>query len=113
MDPAKCPWFATLKRTAEIGGHVFMTHWGDGETRRTLALDCDSGEIGTAFRAGLPRRYRVGLFDPEGPRIATRTATRKMLQEWRRTGELERRQRHLRSLFEPGWLTGGADGPSP
>ena len=25
MDPERCPWFAALKRTARIGGHVFMT----------------------------------------------------------------------------------------
>ena len=32
MDPARCPWFAALKRTAQIGSHVFMTHYREGET---------------------------------------------------------------------------------
>ena len=42
MDPARCPWFATLKRTARIGSHVFMTHYRKGEPLREPALDCDS-----------------------------------------------------------------------
>ena len=27
MNPTLCPWFAALKRTTVIGGHVFMTHY--------------------------------------------------------------------------------------
>jgi spore germination cell wall hydrolase CwlJ-like protein len=40
MNPALCPWFAALKRTATIGGHVFMTHYRDAETPGAPALDC-------------------------------------------------------------------------
>jgi hypothetical protein len=40
MEPAKCPWFAALKRTEEIGGHVFMTHYAEDEERGAPALDC-------------------------------------------------------------------------
>lgn len=40
MDPAKCPWFAKLKRTTAIGGHVFMTDYGPDEARGGPALDC-------------------------------------------------------------------------
>jgi spore germination cell wall hydrolase CwlJ-like protein len=40
MDPERCPWFAALKRTARIGGHVFMTHYRPGEPPGPPALDC-------------------------------------------------------------------------
>ena len=40
MEPAKCPWFADLKRTGEIGQHVFMTHYRPGESKAGPALDC-------------------------------------------------------------------------
>jgi spore germination cell wall hydrolase CwlJ-like protein len=40
MDPERCPWFAALKRTARIGGHVFMTHRRPGEPPGPPALDC-------------------------------------------------------------------------
>jgi spore germination cell wall hydrolase CwlJ-like protein len=40
MDPERCPWFAALKRTARIGGHVFMTHHRPGEPPGPPALDC-------------------------------------------------------------------------
>jgi spore germination cell wall hydrolase CwlJ-like protein len=40
MDPARCPWFAALKRTARIGAHLFMTHYRPGERRGPPALDC-------------------------------------------------------------------------
>jgi hypothetical protein len=40
MDPARCPWFATLKRTARIGSHVFMTHYRKGEPVGEPAHDC-------------------------------------------------------------------------
>lgn len=43
MDPAKCPWFARLRRTAEIGGHVFMRPYRPGERARGPALDCGRG----------------------------------------------------------------------
>lgn len=41
MDPARCPWFARLRRTAEIGGHVFMRPYLPGERGRGPALACD------------------------------------------------------------------------
>ena len=40
MDPERCPWFAALKRTAVIGGHVFMTEYRPGEAPGAPALDC-------------------------------------------------------------------------
>jgi spore germination cell wall hydrolase CwlJ-like protein len=40
MDPGKCAWFSSLKRTVRIGGHVFMTHHAAGETSKVAALDC-------------------------------------------------------------------------
>jgi spore germination cell wall hydrolase CwlJ-like protein len=40
MEPAKCPWFADLKRTREIGQHVFMDHYDAGESKGDPALDC-------------------------------------------------------------------------
>jgi N-acetylmuramoyl-L-alanine amidase len=40
MDPARCPWFADLKRTARIGAHVFLTHYRPGESRGAPGLDC-------------------------------------------------------------------------
>ena len=40
MEPAKCPWFADLKRTGEIGQHVFMTHYEEGDAAAGPALDC-------------------------------------------------------------------------
>jgi hypothetical protein len=106
MDPAKCPWFAKLKRTAEIGGHVFMTHYGPDETPGKPAIDCATAgrdyKKGHGFR--LPNSYRVGPFDPRGPRVATRTATRAMLQAWKRTGQLEKRGAELRKRhFKPNW----------
>lgn len=42
MDPARCPWFAALRRTARIGSHVFMTHYLEGEPVGAPALDCGS-----------------------------------------------------------------------
>lgn len=42
MAPEPCPWFASLKRTARIGGHVFMTDYRPGEPRVAPALDCGS-----------------------------------------------------------------------
>jgi hypothetical protein len=40
MEPAKCPWFAQLKRTGEVGRHVFMTHYAVGDPVGGPALDC-------------------------------------------------------------------------
>ena len=38
MDPGKCPWFASLKRTASIGQHVFMADYAPaGKPWRTGA----------------------------------------------------------------------------
>lgn len=48
MDPARCAWFAALKRTAQIGGHVFMVEYRPDEPRGAPALDCGT--------AGEPRR---------------------------------------------------------
>jgi spore germination cell wall hydrolase CwlJ-like protein len=44
MDPELCPWFAGLRRTAVIGGHVFMAD-RDGAGAAGPALDCaDAGK---------------------------------------------------------------------
>jgi len=106
MDPRHCPWFATLKRTVTIENHVFMTHYGPGETRAAPALDCSDPKIGSLFRQGttLASRYAQGLFHPSGPRTATRTPTRAEREAWRRTGEMEARGRELKKHFEPGWI---------
>jgi hypothetical protein len=40
MDPSRCPWFAKLRRTTQIGSHVFMRHYKPGERRGPPALDC-------------------------------------------------------------------------
>ena len=45
MNPKLCPWFADLKRTTAIGGHVFMTHYRDGEPPGPPALDCSRAGI--------------------------------------------------------------------
>jgi hypothetical protein len=110
MDPRHCPWFATLKRTTQIGGHVFMTHYADGEERAGPALDCATA--GKDFRKGgyrLPKAFAVGLFDPRGPRLATRTATPAMIRAWKRTGQYEKRLAQLKKRFKPGWY-GDLDG---
>lgn len=106
MDPRYCAWFATLKRTVTIKSHVFMTHWGADEKRREPALDCSDPSIGSLFRSGgsLARRYAQGLFDPNGPRTATRTPTPAERAAWRRTGMLESRQQELQRHFKPGWI---------
>lgn len=46
MNARLCPWFAGLKRTAAIGGHVFMTHYRDGEPPGRPALDCSRAGVG-------------------------------------------------------------------
>jgi hypothetical protein len=106
MDPAHCPWFATLKRTAVIKNHVFMRHYAPGEKRAAPALDCADPKIGSLFRQGasLARRYAQGLFHPNGPRTATRTPTRAEREVWRRTGALEAKANELRRHFKPGWI---------
>jgi Cell Wall Hydrolase len=45
MQPHLCPWFAKLKRTAAIGGHVFMTEYQTDETPGPPALDCATAGI--------------------------------------------------------------------
>ena len=60
MDLDKCPWFATLERTAVIGHHVFMNHRQTG-ARSGPALDCAS--LTVAREAG--RTYTMA---EEGPR---------------------------------------------
>jgi hypothetical protein len=46
MDPARCSWFAALKRTAQIGSHVFMTHYREGELPRPPSIDCETAGKG-------------------------------------------------------------------
>ncbi|MEZ5824130.1 MAG: cell wall hydrolase [Geminicoccaceae bacterium] len=104
MDPAYCPWFATLKHTKSIGNHEFMTHYRRGEKKGPPALDCSSPEIGSRRGSSLANQYANGLFHPSGARIASRTPTRNQLQAWKKTGRLEQRQRELKKLFKPGWI---------
>src|SRR4051794_1074563 len=44
MDAGRCPWFAALRRTARIGGHVFLAQHPPG-----------GGRGGAARRRGAPR----------------------------------------------------------
>ncbi len=103
MDPDNCPWFARRKRTATIGQHVFLTEYGPDEQPGAPGLDCSIAGIDRG--KGLPVHYRIGPFAPGGPRIATRTPTRAMLDAWRRTGQLAARERELKRYFAPNWLT--------
>jgi hypothetical protein len=103
MDPGNCPWFAQRKRTATIGRHVFLTEYGPSEEHGAPGLDCSIAGIDRG--RGLPVHYRIGPFAPGGPRIATRTPTRAMLEAWRRTGQLAARERELKRYFAPNWLT--------
>ena len=48
MNPSLCPWFAALRRTTVIGGHVFMTHYRPGEPPGPAALDCSRAGSGLA-----------------------------------------------------------------
>lgn len=48
MNPKLCPWFAALRRTTVIGGHVFMTHYRPGEPTGAAALDCSWAGSGAA-----------------------------------------------------------------
>jgi hypothetical protein len=107
MDPRHCDWFAGLKRTAEIGNHVFMTHYRKGELRAAPALDCSDPMIGSLLNAksSLARQYAQGLFHPDGPRIASRTPTPAELKAWRRTGRLDARAAELKKHFKPGWIS--------
>jgi hypothetical protein len=56
MNAELCPWFAGLRRTAVIGGHVFMTHYRPGEPSGPPALDCRTA--GVSLRS--PPRLRRG-----------------------------------------------------
>lgn len=112
MDPDKCPWFARLKRTAAIGGHVFMTHYGPDETPGAPALDCSTAgrDYGKSGGFRLPHSYRVGPFDPRGPRMTTRSATPAMIRAWKRTGEYEKRIAILRARhFKHNWWVAESD----
>lgn len=48
MDPGLCPWFAALRRTARIGGHVFLTDRGADQPPGPPALDCAKAGAGRA-----------------------------------------------------------------
>lgn len=93
MDPANCPWFARLKRTASIGAHVFMTHYGEGEVRGGPSIDCATA--GAGFKSWL-RNWNTGVMAPGRPRLASITPTPAMLRKWKATGRLEARQQELR-----------------
>jgi spore germination cell wall hydrolase CwlJ-like protein len=51
MDPANCPWFAGLRRTARIGSHVFMMDRGV-VSGAGPALDCAAAGSGRDVAAG-------------------------------------------------------------
>lgn len=105
MDPGKCPWFARMKRTAVIGEHVFMADYAPEELRRGPALDCATAGRDYHRATKLAGIQATGPFHPNGPRIATRTATAATLRAWKRTGELARRQAELKRYFKPGWYS--------
>ena len=63
MDAKYCPWFAGLKRTAAIGGHVFMTDYRPGEPRRAAG----PGLQPCRCRAGVGR-VRAALGPPPNHR---------------------------------------------
>jgi len=55
MDAGRCPWFAALRRTARIGGHVFLAEYRPGEASGGPALDCAAAGAGRpAARTGRP-----------------------------------------------------------
>ena len=45
MNPELCPWFAALRRTAVIGGHVFLTDDDAGRPSDPPALDCRNAGV--------------------------------------------------------------------
>jgi Cell Wall Hydrolase len=111
MDAEKCPWFAGLKRTAAIGGHVFMTHYAQGEKRSGPALDCSIAGTGLVAakeggEAGRNSRQRVflGALAEHGARVATATPSPATLLAWRRSGMPGEGRHQLEPLFEPGWF---------
>ena len=63
MDAGRCPWFAALKRTVRIGGHVFMADYRSGEVPGEPALDCAAA--GTGRLAVTTGRPIVAV--PDGP----------------------------------------------
>lgn len=54
MDPANCPWFAKLRRTAQVGSHLFLTDRGPADPARPPALDCAAIEAARAEAGGVP-----------------------------------------------------------
>ncbi|SNB67613.1 Cell Wall Hydrolase [Arboricoccus pini] len=70
MDADKCPWFAGLKKTAEIGGHVFMTEYASNEKHADPAIDCSVAGTGKMAANGigqpLPRSVGMVLRDGDG-----------------------------------------------
>jgi hypothetical protein len=86
-----------------------MTHYGSGERRGGPALDCATAGRDFGKMVRLARGQATGLFDPKGPKVATRTVTPRMLQAWKRTGQLARRQADLKRHFKSGWYS--ADDP--
>ena len=80
MDAGRCPWFAALRRTARIGGHVFLAEHRPGEARGGPALDCAAAGAGRpAVATGRPvaaadgrecggSRTPAGGTDPRGRR---------------------------------------------
>lgn len=104
MDRSHCPWFARLKKTTAIGEHLFLKDYAPGERRGAPALDCESPMIGSGYGRSLAASYANGLFDPSGPKTASKTPTRNQLRAWRQTGQLKSRQRELKKHFKPGWI---------
>ena len=55
MDPARCPWFAALKKTKTIGSHVFLTslwRWRGAFRGRDRLQDGWVGVSGAGARLG-------------------------------------------------------------
>lgn len=87
MDPDKCSWFAGLKRTASIGGHVFLTTYRSGEAQRGPAIDCSLA--GSALgAAGLRPRKVVVDIDPPPGKAALASAQESLVRPSRTPGRI-------------------------
>jgi Cell Wall Hydrolase len=110
MDPEKCPWFAGLKRTAAIGGHVFMTHYRPGERAGEAAIDCSiagtrlvKAKAPAAEAAKRVRKVFLGPLAPGQAVTASTAPTAASELAWRRSGRFAAVPSQPASLFEPSW----------
>ena len=81
MDAGRCPWFAALRRTARIGGHVFLAEHRPGEARRPALERRGRGRPAvvaapTGRERGGSRTYAGGGAGPHAAAGATATRSR-------------------------------------